>query len=110
MDALAEDYRSLTRRSWRSLQFFVDSCAGLPGRKVILHISDGVPFRPDHWNSPGRNTSGIGDGAPRPESFPRELFAEHAGCGDDSDVPVFIVGMPRAGSTLSGLSAGRCCG
>jgi VWFA-related protein len=73
LDALAEDYRSLIRRSWRSLQFFVDSCAGLPGRKVILHISDGVPYRPDHWNSPGRNTSGVGNRAPRPESFPREL-------------------------------------
>jgi uncharacterized protein (TIGR02466 family) len=34
------------------------------------------------------------------ESFPRELFGEHANCGDDSEVPVFIVGMPRAGSTL----------
>jgi hypothetical protein len=30
----------------------------------------------------------------------RELFAERAGVGSSSDAPIFIVGLPRAGSTL----------
>ena len=32
--------------------------------------------------------------------FTREFFAERAGAGADSDDPIFIVGLPRAGSTL----------
>lgn len=34
------------------------------------------------------------------EIFSREMLAEHAGMGDPSAKPVFIVGMPRSGSTL----------
>lgn len=30
----------------------------------------------------------------------REFFAEHAGAGDSSADPIFIVGLPRSGSTL----------
>lgn len=30
----------------RSLGVFVDSLAGVPGRKAILHVSDGIPLRP----------------------------------------------------------------
>ena len=32
--------------------------------------------------------------------FTRELFEEHAGQGHDSAAPIFIVGLPRSGSTL----------
>lgn len=32
--------------------------------------------------------------------FTREFFAERAGVGADSDAPIFIVGLPRSGSTL----------
>ena len=32
--------------------------------------------------------------------FTREFFAQRSGCGLDSRDPIFIVGMPRAGSTL----------
>jgi Tfp pilus assembly protein PilF len=32
--------------------------------------------------------------------FTREFFAARAGSGDPSDSPIFIVGMPRSGSTL----------
>lgn len=32
--------------------------------------------------------------------FSRELFEEVGGCGDPSDLPVFVVGMPRSGTTL----------
>ncbi len=33
-------------------------------------------------------------------AFPRQSFALRTGWGEPSEVPVFIVGMPRAGSTL----------
>ncbi|HEY6484066.1 MAG TPA: sulfotransferase [Steroidobacteraceae bacterium] len=32
--------------------------------------------------------------------FTRDFFAARAGCGAPSDAPIFIVGLPRAGSTL----------
>jgi len=32
--------------------------------------------------------------------FTAEFLASHAGLGDPSDVPVFVVGMPRSGTTL----------
>ncbi len=32
--------------------------------------------------------------------YTREFFAERAGCGDPSRDPIFIVGLPRSGSTL----------
>jgi tetratricopeptide (TPR) repeat protein len=34
------------------------------------------------------------------EVFTRELLERHAGAGSDSDAPIFIVGLPRSGSTL----------
>ena len=34
------------------------------------------------------------------EAFPADLFARHAGGGEPSDLPVFIVGIPRSGTTL----------
>ncbi len=34
------------------------------------------------------------------EVFSRELLERHAGAGSDSDAPIFIVGLPRSGSTL----------
>jgi predicted Zn-dependent protease len=32
--------------------------------------------------------------------YTREFFAERAGCGDPAPDPIFIVGLPRSGSTL----------
>lgn len=34
------------------------------------------------------------------ETFTADLMAQRAGAGHDSDIPVFIVGMPRSGTTL----------
>jgi tetratricopeptide (TPR) repeat protein len=34
------------------------------------------------------------------DTFTPELFATHAGHGDSSEAPIFIVGMPRSGTTL----------
>ncbi|HEY5047843.1 MAG TPA: sulfotransferase [Rhizomicrobium sp.] len=33
-------------------------------------------------------------------TFTAELFRDRAGCGSDSTDPIFVVGMPRSGSTL----------
>ncbi len=33
-------------------------------------------------------------------TYTREFFAERAGCGDPAADPIFIVGLPRSGSTL----------
>jgi len=35
-----------------------------------------------------------------PEIFTPSLMAAHAGAGDPSPLPIFIIGMPRSGSTL----------
>ena len=32
--------------------------------------------------------------------FDEELFAKYAGCGNSDETPIFIVGMPRSGTTL----------
>ncbi len=40
------------------------------------------------------------DEAASAERFERSVFEGHEGAGDPSTVPVFIVGMPRSGSTL----------
>jgi tetratricopeptide (TPR) repeat protein len=34
------------------------------------------------------------------QTYTRELYAERAGCGSPAADPIFIVGLPRAGSTL----------
>ena len=34
------------------------------------------------------------------EHYTREFFAARAGCGSPAPDPIFIVGLPRAGSTL----------
>jgi hypothetical protein len=34
------------------------------------------------------------------EVFSKEFLAQHAGQGDESSAPIFIVGLPRSGSTL----------
>ncbi len=33
--------------------------------------------------------------------FTAEMFRDHAGIGDPTEVPVFVVGMPRSGTTLT---------
>ncbi len=33
-------------------------------------------------------------------AFPRALYEHRSGCGHDSTLPVFVVGMPRSGTTL----------
>jgi len=72
-DALEEDYRAVIRRDWRNLQYFIDSFAGLPGRKVLLHVSDGIPSRPDHWDDPTGGARSTASRAPVPQALMREL-------------------------------------
>ncbi len=47
--ALAEERQAQVRRSWRGLRSLIDAlAAGVPGRKAILHVSDGIPMSP-YW-------------------------------------------------------------
>lgn len=34
------------------------------------------------------------------EAFPKDIFSRHRGAGDPSERPVFVVGVPRSGTTL----------
>ena len=36
-----------------------------------------------------------------PEDFTKDVLKKHKGTGQNSDVPIFIVGMPRSGTTLT---------
>ncbi len=80
MDSAAADVEVLTRRSFRGLQAMVDSLAAVPGRKVLVHVSDGIPLRPDYWSgAPGKtrgNLRGVPkllDRSPDITEVPREL-------------------------------------
>lgn len=42
----AEKAHSEVLQMIRSLEVFVDSLTGIPGRKAVLHLSDGIPLRP----------------------------------------------------------------
>ena len=42
----AESTRAEVLRTIASLKLFVNSLSGLPGRKVLLHVSDGIPVTP----------------------------------------------------------------
>ena len=43
--ALAEERQGQVRHSWRGLRSLIDAlAAGVPGRKAILHVSDGIPM------------------------------------------------------------------
>ena len=50
-----------------------------------------IPYDPDHNTSLVARTRAL---------FTREFFAARAGTGHPSSEPIFIVGLPRAGSTL----------
>jgi len=44
--AYAEDRRSEVRRSLGAIGWLLGTLDGLPGRKVVLYVSDGIPLRP----------------------------------------------------------------
>ncbi len=50
-----------------------------------------APFDSGHFEQRCRRISAY---------FNAEFFARHAGCGDPDAAPIFIVGLPRSGSTL----------
>jgi VWFA-related protein len=46
IESYAETTRQEVLRSLRGLTLLVNSLAGVPGRKAILHVSDGIPLSP----------------------------------------------------------------
>ena len=63
--------------------------------EAFEHFRTGNGLKPDHY-VPARHEAYV-DGLI--ETFDRDFFASHGG-GVQSDLPVFIVGMPRSGTTL----------
>jgi VWFA-related protein len=111
-DALEEDYRAVIRRDWRNLQYFIDSFAGLPGRKVLLHVSDGVPSRPDFWDDPTGGARSTASRAPVPQALMRELaeVVAHASTLGVTIHTVYGEGGNRgvtSGTAISSEVAGR---
>jgi len=81
----AQSYASLRRQEVRrtisSLTLMVNSLSGVPGRKAVLHVSDGIPLTPGEEVFQalveicgGSGTGGIGHsaGGPAPRTSPRE--------------------------------------
>ena len=58
------------------------------GNRLRLEI---VPYRAGDTHARVVNAKNV---------YTREFFAERAGCGDPAPDPIFIVGLPRSGSTL----------
>ncbi|MCP3959516.1 MAG: VWA domain-containing protein [bacterium] len=46
VNRLGEQRYQAARGTVQSLQFFSDTLGGLPGRKALLYLSDGIPMRP----------------------------------------------------------------
>ena len=46
IETLARDEANRAQKTLSALQYLVSSMAGLPGRKAIVYLSDGVPMRP----------------------------------------------------------------
>jgi len=111
-DALEEDYRVIIRRGWRNLQYFIDSFAGVPGRKVLLHVSDGVPSRPDFWDDPSGGMRSGSTRAPVAQGLSRELteVVAHASTLGVTIHTIYGEGGDRgmtSGSAISSEVAGR---
>lgn len=121
----AEEKSVEVRRTLWELRAFVSSLAGLPGRKVVLHLSDGVPEEPgqDMFNMfnaafGGPGTIGSGREQSMAYNVTRELLAvaEEANAsgvtfhtldasgGDSSAIstPVETRGLSLSGARISG--------
>ena len=46
IESLARDQTNRARKTLAALQYLVSSMSGLPGRKAIVYLSDGVPMKP----------------------------------------------------------------
>ena len=67
-------------------------------RKAFLHYSEGAKLKRAMLDyDPGRSAERFATVA---QDFDREMMARLKGAGHPSDLPVFVLGMPRSGTTL----------
>ncbi|MGI9463132.1 MAG: sulfotransferase, partial [Aestuariivirgaceae bacterium] len=66
--------------------------------QAFIHLAEGARLRRSQLDY--EVTREEGDFFRVEKFFTREVFAQHAGKGDPSSRPIFIVGMPRSGTTL----------
>jgi VWFA-related protein len=97
----ADSYASLRRQevlqAINSLTILVNSLSGVPGRKAVLHVSDGLPLQPGQEAFQflvelcGANgSSGFGSTTPSRPSNASQLLIDHGSNGgtkDDPDMP-----------------------
>lgn len=67
--------------------------------QAFLHFSEGCRLKRATFNYDSRDDTRMFDQIIR--TFDRGLLERLSGKGDSSDAPVFILGMPRSGSTLT---------
>ncbi len=95
----AEAYASTRRhevlQAVSGLTLLVNSLSGVPGRKAVLHVSDGLPLQPGEEAFQflaelcgGNGTSGFGSTVPgRPSQVKGPPGSDGGGTKDDPDVP-----------------------
>lgn len=100
LEAMAADGGRLAPRDWMELQFTLAKAyddADDPDRAFdALQRGNAAKRRLDPYDLQEDLTRF----AAIAETFTADLIAEHAADGNPSDVPVFILGMPRSGTTL----------
>jgi VWFA-related protein len=94
-EAYAATRRNEVLQAVGSLTLLVNSLSGVPGRKAVLHVSDGLPLQPGEEAFQflvelcgGNGTSGFGSaGRSRPSQDPRSQGTDRGGTRDDPDAP-----------------------
>jgi tetratricopeptide (TPR) repeat protein len=100
MTALAEDIDALAENERMPLHFALGKAYADVGahEKAFPHFLAGNAQRRREFHYDEVGTLAMMERVKA--AFTRELFRQKAGLGDASEIPVFIVGMPRSGTTL----------
>jgi tetratricopeptide (TPR) repeat protein len=100
MEELANDMPSLTEDEQMQLHFALSKVYGdlKRHRESFEHMLQGCAFKRKKITYQERETLWLCDHIR--EVVSPELMRIKAGFGDPSDIPIFILGMPRSGSTL----------
>jgi Tfp pilus assembly protein PilF len=100
MESLARDAKSLTETQQMHLHFALGKALSDVGdaARSIRHMLEGNRLKRSHVAYDEASVLGAFDRIRR--TFTPSLLAEKAGHGDPSPLPIFILGMPRSGTTL----------
>ena len=100
MEELAKDLPSMSEDDQMQMHFALSKAYGDLKRygESFEHMLKGCALKRQQIDYPEKETLWLFDRIR--EVISGELIRSKAGGGDPSDVPIFIVGMPRSGSTL----------